>query len=215
LLYGAELAGASLKNAQLQGASLNSAHLQAALFVDVCVWRADARSANWKDTWVAHPETGPKADKMNECDWTAPSFAALKQLVADKVPEGDARRAAMERIERRLDPEKALEGENEMAKFWAAREREAPTPEVFEKSLIRQWRELGCAPEGAPYVLPALIQQLGTILSPFSGRSDAAMSLGAAFLDDLHCAAAHGLSKAEIATLRDIRDHGVLPAPKP
>jgi uncharacterized protein YjbI with pentapeptide repeats len=211
----ASLQGVSLNNAQLQGASLGFAALQGGLFVDACVWRADARQAAWKDTWVAHLETGPKADKGPECAWTAASFAALKQLIAKDVPEGYISRAAMERIEQRLNPAKDLEGENVMAKFWAAREREAPTPEVYEKTLIGQWRELGCAAEGAPYVLPALIQQLRTILSPFSGRSDAAMSLGAAFLDDLHCAAAHGLSKAEIVTLRNIRDHGVLPAPKP
>jgi hypothetical protein len=149
-LDGAQLQGASLNKAQLQGAWLDYAQLQGASFVGVCAWRADARQATWKDTRVAHPETGPKADKASECDWPAPSFAELKQRIAVDVPEGDKMRADMEWIGQRLDPAKALEGENEMAKNWAAREGEAPTREAYEKSLAGQWRELGCAAEGAP-----------------------------------------------------------------
>jgi len=113
-LDGAQLQGASLNKAQLQGAWLDYAQLQGASFVGVCAWRADARQATWKDTRVAHPETGPKADKASECDWPAPSFAELKQRIAVDVPEGDKMRADMEGIGQRLDPAKALEGENEM-----------------------------------------------------------------------------------------------------
>jgi hypothetical protein len=127
----ARLQGASLDRAQLQGASLNKARLQGASFVDACVWRADAHQAVWKDTWVAHPETGPKGDK---CDWTAESFAALKQRIAKEVPESRIKHEAMERIERLLDPMKALKGEDEMAKIWAAREREAPPQRSMRKA---------------------------------------------------------------------------------
>ncbi len=77
----AQLQGASLDHAQLQGASLNGAQLQGASFVDVCVWRADARQAVWEETRVVHPG-------IMECDWTAASFAAFKQLIAVKVAEG-------------------------------------------------------------------------------------------------------------------------------
>jgi uncharacterized protein YjbI with pentapeptide repeats len=98
-LYGAQLQGASLETAQLrgasaslegagfQGASLEGAQLQGASFVDVCLWRADARQAAWEDTRVA--ETGPKEAPRHVCDWTAASFAALKKLIGE-VPEGDA-----------------------------------------------------------------------------------------------------------------------------
>jgi hypothetical protein len=41
----------------------------------------------------------------------------------------------MDLIEQRIDPTKALEGEDEMAKIWAARERKNPTPEAYERSL--------------------------------------------------------------------------------
>ncbi|MDQ6869835.1 MAG: hypothetical protein M3178_16310 [Pseudomonadota bacterium] len=78
------------------------------------------------------------------------SFAALKQLIAREVPEGIDRHDAMARIEERLDPTKTLEGEDEMAKIWAARESDTPPPEVYERSLAGIWRETGCAAEGAP-----------------------------------------------------------------
>jgi hypothetical protein len=46
------------------------------------------------------------------CDASEASFAGLKGLIAKEVPEGAARRFAMERIEQRLDPTKALKGED-------------------------------------------------------------------------------------------------------
>jgi uncharacterized protein YjbI with pentapeptide repeats len=244
-LDGANLQGASLHWAQLQGVSLDIVHgasldwaqiqgvepnymqLQGASFVEVCVWRADARQATWKDTMVARPITGSKEDKNPQCDWTADSFAALKQLIAKEVPEGDNKRAAMERIEQRLNPTKALEGEDEIAKIWAAREHESPTPEVYEKSLAEQWRTTGCAPFGAPYVLRELLSHLvisivqlidGKLDQPFGKDSPEKRKLAADFLDK-DCAGARGLSDGEIATsLKAIRDRAEpfpLPLPKP
>jgi hypothetical protein len=113
-----------------QGASLDPVQLQGASFEDACVWRADARQAAWQDTSVARPETSPKPDKFSECYWTATTFAELNQLIAKEIPEGDARRVALGRIERNLDPTKDLKGEKEMAENWAARESESPTPDA-------------------------------------------------------------------------------------
>jgi hypothetical protein len=146
----------------------------------------------------------PKEDKIHECDWTAASFAALKQRIAAGVPER-AKRFAMERIEQRLDPTKAMEGEDEMAKVWAARESETPAPEAYAKGIAGQWRELGCAAEGAPYVLHALIAQLSRpFISPFRHQSDAAEALAAGFLDEAHCPGARGLSESDKAELKKI-----------
>jgi hypothetical protein len=215
-LDGAQLQGASLNKAQLQGAWLDYAQLQGASFVGVCAWRADARQATWKDTRVAHPETGPEADKIPECDWTAASFVALKRLIVEEIPEGDTKSATWKRIEQRLDPTKALEGEDEMAKIWAVQANSSPAPEVYEKSRAGQWRELGCAAEGAPYVLHALIVQLSfPRFSPFRDKSDAAKALAAAFLDEAHCAGAHGLSEADKAKLKKIAAPAAPQAPKP
>jgi hypothetical protein len=217
-LFEAQLQGASLDVAQLQGVSLNHAQLQGASFVDVCTWRADARQAAWEDTAVGRRETDPteSPNEVHECYWPATSFAALKELIAEKVPEGAYKRAAMKQIEQRLDPTKALEGADEMAKIWAGRERETPPPEAYAKSLARQWRELGCAAEGAPYVLQALIARSRFTISetPFRDQSDAAKALAAAFLDE-HCAGAHGLSEDDKAKLKEIAAQAAPQAPKP
>ena len=118
----------------------------------------------------------------------------------------------MEWVEQRF--EKPLEGENEMAKIWAARERETPAPEVYEKSLAGQWREAGCAAEGAPYVLRALIARL-RFYSRFREQRYAAKALAAAFLDEAHCPGAHGLSEADKATLKKVAAPAAPQAPKP
>jgi len=121
----------------------------------------------------------------------------------------------MEKIEKRLDSTKPLEGEDEMAKDWAARERETPAPEAYAKSLAGIWRELGCAAEGAPYVLHGLVAHLSSPVSPFRDQSDAAKDLAAAFLDEAHCAGALGLSEDDKARLKKIAAPATPQAPKP
>ena len=116
------------------------------------------------------------------------AFEELRELIAALVPESTATKS--------LDPTKVLEGEKKIATVWAAREREAPTPEAYEKSLAGRWRKLGCAAEGAPYVLHVLVLPLehglvlplehgSTLLQiefdpPFPDQSDAAKALAAA-----------------------------------
>lgn len=166
-----------------------------------------------QDTRVARPETFPKADKVPECEGTAASFAELKQLIAARVPEGDDRRVIMEWIEQCLDPSRALEGEKEMAKILAARAKSSPAPELYAKSLARQWRELGCAAERAPYVPHGLVDQLDSAeTSPFRDQSGAAKALAKYFLDEANCAGAYGLSEADKAKLKMI---AAPQAPKP
>jgi uncharacterized protein YjbI with pentapeptide repeats len=91
-LVGAQLQGASLDHAHLQGALLNQADLQGASFMNVFAWRADARTANWQDTRVGGPETGPKERCGNTgdvCDWTAASsFSSLKSSLPNGCPKG-------------------------------------------------------------------------------------------------------------------------------
>jgi hypothetical protein len=141
---------------------------------------------------VTHLEIDPKPLKFNRCDWTSESLTNLKQLIAENLQGGTYKRAAMERIEQRLDPTKKLDGEDEMAKDWAAHESESPTLEVYVKSLIEQWREIGCAADEAPYVLHGLVARLSGRHSPFRDQTDAAKSLAATFLDEAHCPGAMG-----------------------
>jgi hypothetical protein len=186
-----KLQGASLDGAQLQGASLDEAQL----------WRTDARGSAWEDTRVIEPQIEPMS---------AESFAELKEMIGKEVPVGDIRRHAMERIEK-LDRAKALEGEAEMAKVWEAQARSSPATDVYEKRLARIWQEIGCSAEGAPHVIRGLLARLRGLPFPFDAQSPHPSSLAKAFLDEEHCPGARGLSDAEIAKLKAIRDR----TPKP
>ena len=148
-----QLQGATLDQAELQGASLDWAQLQGASFVDVCVWRADARQAVWVDTRVERP----KAESQSRMQLDG---GLLRSPQTVRRRSDSRKHDAVGRIEQRLDPTKALQGEDEMAKIWAARERGTPAPEAYAKSRAGQLRELGCAAEGAPYVLYGLVAQL-------------------------------------------------------
>jgi hypothetical protein len=201
VLEGAQLQGAVLSSAGLQGASLGGAGLQGASLGKVFAWRADAREAAWEDTRVITPEAGPMS---------VASYEKLKQLIAEQVPEGDKRRDAMKRIEQRLDPAKALEGEDEMANVWEHHARSSPGLDVYEKRLAEIWRKTGCAVEGMPYVLGGLLGQLEVGPSPFAAQSPQLSALAAAFLDGEHCA---GTADNLKATLKAIRGDSS-PAPK-
>jgi hypothetical protein len=191
----------------LQGASLRK----------VFVWRADTREADWKNTRVAGPKTGPKTacdDIDADCDWIADTFKKIKWLIAEQIPEGDLRRAATERIEQRLDPTKALGREEEMAKVWASRANSSPRPDVYERSLAEQWRRTGCNAFGAPYLLRALLDRMWSIVGPFGNDSPEVPKLAAAFLDK-DCAGAHGLSESDKARLKALAAPAAPQAPKP
>jgi hypothetical protein len=177
-LDGAQLQGASLDYAQLQGASLDGAQLQGASLVNVFAWRTDARKAVWEDTRVINPETGPKyfgcnkKGKPSTCDWSPQSFNALKEMIAKEVPDGALRTAAMARIEQSLDPTKAQEGADEMAKLWKARASSFPARETYEKHLAGIWQEKSCAAHGEPYVLGWVLSQTGGFPGfPFNEQS--------------------------------------------
>jgi Pentapeptide repeats (8 copies) len=199
----AQLQGASLSWADLQGALLEGAQLRGALLTNAAAWRADARKAVWQDTFVVGTKTGPE-------QWSVESFGKLKQLIAEKVPEDDLRSRAMDRIMSRLDPSKPLEGEDEMAKVWEEKARSFPTM----KRLAEIWRETGCASQGAPYVLRGLLVRLEFESFPFGAGSPQPRKLAAAFLDEEHCPGAHGLTDAEKAKLKAIRDRSPPPSSK-
>jgi uncharacterized protein YjbI with pentapeptide repeats len=138
-LNGADLQGASLEHTKLQGASLTRVPLQGARLKNVFVWRADARTADFHDAFVSDPD--PEARQK-------PEFAALKQLIGDQLQTSNFRLAetsgyrlaALQRIER-LDPDKTLEGEAEMAQVWDR----ATTPALegaFDKARAEQWHRM-------------------------------------------------------------------------
>jgi uncharacterized protein YjbI with pentapeptide repeats len=225
-LVSAKLQGASLDEAQLQGASLGGAQLRA-LHSGMCLFGALTLERRFGRTPVAGPNISPKRrcyepgppppgyDKDDVCDWTVDTFEALKRLIGEQVPEGYTRRKAMERIEQNLDPTKALEGGVEMTQVWADHEHYSPALDVYEKNLAEQWRETGCAADGAPYVLRGLLHLLDDpSASPFASDSPEKSKLAAAFLDK-DCAGARGLSEASITKLKEIAAPAAPQAPKP
>jgi hypothetical protein len=112
----------------------------------------------------------------------------------------------------RLDPGKSLEGEEEMARFWADHERSSPIQGIFEKSLADQWSKAGCTVDGAPYVLRSLLGRLDGD-SPFAKDSPDVPKLASAFIDK-DCAGGRGISEAEIAKLKEIAAKAPAPVPK-
>jgi uncharacterized protein YjbI with pentapeptide repeats len=210
-LFRVQLQGASLGGAQLQGASLRGAELQGAFFEGACVWRADAREAVWNDTVVAQPATSakPNPDKFEECDWTTAEFKGLKQLIKERLLEGDPKYTAMQGIEDALNI--TIEDEAEIAKDWAKHESESPSLDIYANTLA----EVDCAADGAPYVVRGLLWQLENLeFGPLARGSPEMPKLAAAFLDTEHCPGARGLSQAEIAKLKALAAKAPPPAPK-
>jgi uncharacterized protein YjbI with pentapeptide repeats len=223
ILDGAQLQGAWLENAQLQGASLKNAQLREAWLANTFVWRSDAREANWEGVQVIRPDTGQEYpctvnDNETTCAWTSDAFEALKGMVIDQVPEGDKRRATVERIKQSLDPSMAFDGEREIAKEWTKHEQSSAhavsrdsAAKQWSARVAEQWREVGCAADGAPYVIRALLawtRELFHATSPQEAR------VAAAFLDTEHCPGARGLAEDEIAELKALAAKAQPPAPK-
>jgi hypothetical protein len=237
-LNDAGLQGANLDDAELQGADLGGAQLQAASFSNAFVWRVNTRRVFWEKTRVSGSEAGPKhqcavQENFTACDWTERSFEKLKKLIAESLPEGNLRHNAIRTIEERLDPTKSLEGEEEMAKSWIDQQHVSLAPDIYDTSLADQWRETGCAAEGAPYVIEGLlslhsgsmilsfnpekrgrVEQERPHFPPFGDHSPENAKLAAAFLAP-DCVGAQGLTEAEIATLNTIRDGAAPQASKP
>jgi uncharacterized protein YjbI with pentapeptide repeats len=225
----ARLQGASLEGAQLQGVSLEDAELQLASLRHVFVWRSDIRAATATDAQIIEPVTGPKQecfrrDSDQLCDWSAASFERLRQLIIDELPQGNYQRAALARIDERLDPTKDFKEEENIGKAWADLASRQLGQAVYEKLVADQWRKLGCAAEGAPYVVEGLLNNMtrdvlanvitgflaehgssrgkreakNQILrgsSPFGLETEEKRALMAIFLDDEHCAGSRGLSR--------------------
>src|SRR6266849_2197986 len=143
-LGGAHLQGGSLDDAELQGVSLPEAQLDGASLQRVFVWRADVPLQNSiTGARVVAPNTGPNQhcpdnhDTRLFCPWSVDSFNKLKQLIQERVTNGELREAAMTMIEPRLDPTKAVEAEGKMAEAWAAIGSSSPALDVYEKGLAK------------------------------------------------------------------------------
>jgi hypothetical protein len=94
-----------------------------------------------------------------------------------------------------------------MAEYWDKLQTLSPAPDAYEERLAKQWWQIGCSTEGAPYVLAGLIETMNSDYSPFSSNSVQVPRLAANFLKD-ECAGARGLSDDAKGKLKALRDHG-------
>ena len=224
VLHGTQLQGANLDQAQLQGAVLTEAYAQGGLdhLVDV---RLDGASLRQNKVWrtyppsntngalVAAPDPDPKYSGLDcprsECDWSETSYAALKSLIEDSVSLVGRRYQLLGQIATlEKPPYVADEGS---AKAWTDLAKESErSAGSYSNTLAKTLKEIGCAADGAPYVISGLIRGPG--LRGLRRNSSQEAEVAAAFLDQAKCPGARGLSEENKAKLQAIRDRG-LPAP--
>jgi uncharacterized protein YjbI with pentapeptide repeats len=234
-LVSATLLVTSLHRVDLQGAWLNNTHLWNAILDQVFVWRAEPAPPTGEGTRVVEPELGPKyfgldcyestsplaslgtpgevdvSDLMAKvCTWSEKSYETLKSQIGNSVPAGRERTAALERIAR-LEKPPFVEDEA-LAKAWADLVKSSPpTGEFYYLVVAEQLKGIGCAAEGGPYVINALVLRP----DPFLDSSPQAPAVAAAFLDDRSCPGARELSEEMKAKLRHMRDQGLPASPGP
>jgi uncharacterized protein YjbI with pentapeptide repeats len=198
-LRSALLQGANLASAQFQGTDLSGAKLQGASLRNVFVWRADARFTDAKDAWIDTVVSGPKQFCGNRngpagCDWSDVWWSDFKKRIEHEFLQGAMPTEVLKRLDPRLDPAKPLKDEAEMAQRWAELQSSSVTLSAYEEELFNQWQRIGCAADGAPYVLTALIKTLQSHLSPFKYNSSQLERLEAEFFKE-DCVGARGLSE--------------------
>ena len=211
-LEGAQLQGATLAEAQLQGTSLIEAHLQGATLSQAQLQGANLYKAELGGAilFEAHLQGADLIDA--HLQGAMLSRARLQganldraQLLGALLDAAHLESASLRDVSAGMDAiSKAL---TQGARFAAAR----PAPDVYERGLAEQWRVIGCAPEGAPYVLGKLVEALDTGNSPFARDSPQVPPLASAFLKD-DCAGGHGVSEATRAHLMALRDRAAQPA---
>jgi uncharacterized protein YjbI with pentapeptide repeats len=209
LLVSANLEGALFVMTMLRGADLSDAQLQDAALSLVFVWRTTVRDVNAAGADIGGLETGQKyyCGELDGCKWTTKTFAEHLLSFESALPQDiDEREEILTRIAE-LDPDKKSDWRPD---DWKLLERR-PEPKDYEKKLAAKLRQIGCAAEGAPYVIHALlgarlfehvIKTLELRLDDPAQRADIAK----AFLNEEHCPGARGLSGQDKAVLREIRD---------
>jgi hypothetical protein len=214
-LAGAQLRAALLDSTQLQGVSLLDARLEGAYLKYGYVWRTNP-PANTSGAFVDTPNSGPKYFGLNcrtseGCDWSEASYATLKSLIENSVAAGGRRDQELQRIAPLEKP--PYVADEALAKVWTDLANEsAHSASSYFGSLAKMLEEIGCAADGAPYVVDGLTRRF---TSPFQARVLAGFSkvvevavaeAAAAFLDEAKCPGARGLSEESKARLQMIRD---------
>jgi len=209
-LVKAQLQAASLDRADLRGAKLTEAALDGASLRAVQVWRADVRKASTNAARIATAQIGPKEPcsyhSGSACDQLASALSSLVEKVQGEIPDRERRNEIVSQLESSLDPIKPLDGEEEMMRRWSDLQASFPPVDLYEQTVAERWRTLGCAVEGAPYVLSGLARMMATpSASPFARESKRLPELAADYLKE-ECAGAHGIPESTRTMLVRLRD---------
>jgi uncharacterized protein YjbI with pentapeptide repeats len=197
-----QLQGAMLDAAQLQGATLGRAQLQGARLTGAFVWRTDVREADAQGARIGRIETGPKrrCRYFDVCDWDN-FLGSLEEMFEHDVPAGSRREEALKRLQLTLNPAKPPPAEQEMARIWSGLKDASPQPQPYLEQLFELLREIGCASDGAPFVLTGLVRSIPERLFD----SEQAANLAAAFLRK-DCVGARGIAEDVRAQLEKLSD---------
>ncbi len=146
------------------------------------------------------------------CDWSQKSYAALKSVIEDWVPAGGFWRAQTLKQIATLENPPYVRDEAS-ARAWAdIAEASSRSPKPYPEVLAETLEDVGCAADGAPYVMSGLIRELDY---RFEKGSSQEAAVAAAFLNEANCPGARGLSEENKAKLQEIRDRGLPAAPGP
>jgi hypothetical protein len=185
------------------------------------VWRTDVRETDAQGARIVGIETkarlrGPECpNDEDSCRWTAASFARLKELLEKKVPSPLRSIFTTPRLSlldimgsaQRADPLTALlasqapRAPEDAPRIWDALQRTSAATEIHERTLAMQLREAGCEAGGAPYVARGILRNLAP---RFQAGSPQLIAVASAFLDELKCPGARGLSAEHRAKLLEM-----------
>jgi uncharacterized protein YjbI with pentapeptide repeats len=218
-LYEGQLQGAFLFRVQLQGASLLDAQLAGAALLDNYVWRTDPPS-NTEGAFVIKPEPGPKYSGLtcttSECDWSEESYGTAISLIEEL--DLLVRDRALQQIAVLGKP--PFVAHEASAKAWTdLANQSAHSSGSYFNTLAKELEEIGCAADGAPYVIGGLTRRISAnqvqLDFRFSGYLSQEAEVAAAFLDEAKCPGARGLSEENKAKLQEIHNRGLPTSPKP
>ena len=154
---------------------------------------------------TAQMNCGPRQPRP--CLWSAAEYDELRKMMtksnetsADSAPW--IARLAHDTAARiaRLDPASGLEEEAAMAKGWTALEKASPPELAYVQKRAERLGDIGCAAEGAPYVILGILQRPAWL-----GNARGAL-VAARFLDEKHCPGAAKLPEDAKLKLQEIRD---------
>jgi uncharacterized protein YjbI with pentapeptide repeats len=213
-LHGAQLQGANLDHAQLQGVDLTQPQLEGASLFGNYVWRTDPPS-NAGGAFVDAPKPGPIYSGLDcgvrECDWSARSYAVLKSLIENSISPVELPFLVLQRISVLESPPSAAD--EGWAKAWMDLANESVrSTRSYYNNLTKTLKEIGCAADGAPYVIRGLISPIpgnGVRLDSRFAIPSQEAEVAASFLDEANCLGARGLSEENKAKLQAIRDRGL------